>query len=365
MRHFVVALVALVPCMLGCADLVPPVTCGEGEELTNGVCVDRAKRYEPAERVDTDNVVAFGEPLTQLTLPDPPKSGFRIIAPPRELAPGEEISTCLSWPYPTFKNHIIYAARLYTTPGLHHSNLIAKPVSPDTGPNPYPTCHPGSSDPFADVGLGIPDVLFANSTQITGEETLAFPPGLGFRVDPSREMVTDYHLLNTSSEPIRAEVAYDFFTMPEELLTDEVAPFTLSVDDFAVPPHSTGDVGTSCAVFGGNVVEMMPHTHKLRKSFTVDFVDTEGQATPFESWGAFDSKSEIRVYDTPVSIDGVSEIAFSCRFENPYDKTISYGIGDNEMCILFGYLYPVKAQFAGHAPSPEEPCKSYQLGLFK
>jgi hypothetical protein len=341
-----------------------PPSCDKGEELFEGRCVDPAKRYEPDARLDGDNVVAFGDPLTQLTLPEPPKSGFRIIAPPREMQPGEEVDFCLSWPYPAFTNKIVYAARLYTTPGLHHSNLIAKPVNPKYGPNPYPSCNPGAADPFGDIGNGVPDVLFANSTQVSGEETLAFPPGMGFRVDTSREIATDIHLLNTTSAPQRVEVAYDFFTMPETKLENEVAPFTLQVDDFLIPPHAQGEVGAECTAYGGNVVEMLPHTHKLRKTFSVDFLDEQGKASNVLSFGAFDSASEIRIFDPPLSLDAASKVRFSCTFDNSTDHDVVYGLGENEMCILFGYLYPVKDQFVGHAPFQGEPCQSVRLGLF-
>jgi hypothetical protein len=196
-----------------------PIVCAPGEELFRGGCVDPATRYEPVERVDRDNVTAYGEPLSELTLPDPPKSGFRLIAPPRTLAPGEEMEGCLSFQFPSIKNRIVYAGRLYATPGLHHSNLISKPVDAELGPNPYPDCHPGAADPFSKLPEVIPDVLFANSTQVEGEETLVFPPGLGFAVDPSREITTSIHFLNATSAPLRVEVAYDFFTMAQEDLT--------------------------------------------------------------------------------------------------------------------------------------------------
>ena len=54
-----------------------------------------ARRDDPNERVVHDNVAAYGDPLTQIKLPDPPKSGFRVVAPPIKLAAGEEIETCL------------------------------------------------------------------------------------------------------------------------------------------------------------------------------------------------------------------------------------------------------------------------------
>src|SRR3954447_5139395 len=107
------ALFALAPLLLAaCSGTAPPeqAGCDPGKELFRGACVDPAERYEPASRIDHDNVVAFGDPLTQLKLPDPPRSGFRIVAPPRTLTPGEEDEFCLSWPFPSFQNHVVYGA---------------------------------------------------------------------------------------------------------------------------------------------------------------------------------------------------------------------------------------------------------------
>lgn len=366
--------------LVGCSDIddeCPPGTealaggceeaCPAGSERFDGACVDPSARYEPAERIDHDNVVAFGDPLTTLVLPEPPKSGFRLVAPPRTLAPGEEVETCLSWPYPAIANTLVYAARVYATSGLHHSNVIAKPVNDAFGPNPYPECHPGADDPFNMLPAAIPDVLFASSTQVTGREELVFPPGIAFRIDATREVSTNYHLLNTSSEPQRIEVAYDFFTMPEAALENEVAPFALQVNDFLVPPHATQDVGASCRVFGGNVVSLMPHTHQFSERFDAAIVPPEGEgeaSTVYEDEG-FDTDSDIRTYDPPLVLGEYDDFRFNCRFHNTTDHDITYGIGENEMCVLFGYLYPVEKQVVGYSPFQGEPCKSFQIGIFK
>lgn len=352
--------------LAACSSTAPPgtTTCPAGQEMFRGACVDPATRYEPAQRLDSDNVTAFGDALTQLQLPDPPKSGFRIIAPPRTMMPGEEAEYCVSWPFPKFTNRVIYAARLYTTKGLHHSNLIAKPVDPMLGPQPYPQCHPGASDPFAKLPEVIPDVLFANSTQVTGTETLAFPPGKGYTIDPSREIVTDYHLLNTGTEAEVVEVAYDFFTMPASDLVDEVAPFVLQVDDFDIPAHSTGVVGSTCPVFGGNVVEMMPHTHKLATKFTADLLSVKGDQRVIDN-GTFDAQSHIQMFEPELDLTNVDNMKFECTFDNTTNQDIHYGIGQNEMCILFGYLYPVRNQFVAHAPYQGMPCQSVEIGLFR
>lgn len=365
MRPFALAPLALLA--LPACSSAPPQTpmCAAGEALVQGACFDPAHRYEPAQRLDQNNVVAYGAPLTQLMLPDPPKSGFRIIAPPRTMMPGEEVDFCLAWPFPTFQNHVVYAGRLYTTKGLHHSNLIAKPIDTTLGANPYPNCHPGASDPFSKVPEVIPDVLFANSTQVSGEETLAFPAGKGFRVDPTREILTNIHLLNTTAAPQLVEVAYDFFTMPASDLVDEVAPFFLQVDDFDIPAHSTGVVGSTCPVFGGSVVEMMPHTHKLATKFTVDVIDQSDKAQRVLDNGAFDSQSHIQLFQPELDLTNAASMKFECTFGNTTDHDVIYGLGQNEMCILFGYLYPVRKQFVGHATYQGMPCDSVQIGLFR
>ena len=355
---------SLLPLLTACSP-TGTSACAAGEELFHGACGDPATRYEPAQRLDSDNVTAFGDALTRLQLPEPPRSGFRIIAPPRSMKPGEEVDFCLAWPFPRFQNHVVYAGRLYTTKGLHHSNLISKPVDASVGPNPYPGCHPGASDPFSQLPAVIPEVLFANSTQVSGEETLAFPPGKGYPVDPSRELVTRMHLLNPTAETQLVEVAYDFFTMPAAFLVDEVAPFLLQVDDFDVPPHSTGVVGSTCPVFGGNVVEMMPHTHKLATRFTVDLLDLQGKPNRVIDNGAFDSQSHIQIYQPGIDLSNTASMKFECTFANTTNHNVVYGLGQNEMCILFGYIHPVKNQFIGHSTYQGKPCQAMEIGLFR
>ena len=61
----------------------------------DGDCViDPLRRFEPAERVDFDNVVAYGDAELTLDLPEPPKSGFRLVVAPRRLEVNEEIEEC-------------------------------------------------------------------------------------------------------------------------------------------------------------------------------------------------------------------------------------------------------------------------------
>jgi hypothetical protein len=339
--------------------------CLEGQELFRGACIDPILRYQPSSPIDVDNVVHYGEALTQITLPDPPRSGFRIVAPPRLLQPGEEATYCISWPFPEIDRTLVYAGRLYTTPGLHHSNVISKPINPMYGPNPYPDCHPGADDPTADLPAILPDVLFGSSTQVVGTETIVFPPGMAFRVDEAREISTSIHLLNASDTPQLAEVAYDFFTMPDSDLVEELAPFFFGVNGFSIPSHSTGKVGTSCTTFGGRMVSLMPHTHGFATDFTVDFEKHDGSEQRILQDGVFDLESDIRIYQPALDLYDVERLRFECTFNNTTDHEIVEGLGENEMCMLFGYMYPLEKQVAGYSPYQGDLCNSFQLGLFR
>jgi len=359
-----IAAFSLLACSPSIEQGVSP--CPQGHLLEEGACLDPERRHEPADRVDFDNVSAFGDPLEILNLPEPPKRGFRLVAAPLTVAPGEEIETCISWPFPAkLASNIVYSARVYTTPGLHHSNVVTKPVDPTAGPQPYPSCHPGAYDPFGDLPDVIPDVLFANSTQVTGGESIKFPKGVGFKVDTSRDIVTSIHFLNTSGEPLRVEVAYDFFTMPEEDLQSEAAAFVLQVNEFLIPPHSKGSVGSTCPVFGGKVAAMMPHTHKLLESFTVDVIHGDGAVEPVYQKGAFDTESDIKLFDPPLELSSFDTMRYECLFNNTTDHDVTYGLGENEMCILFGYVYPAVKQFVAYSEVQGDPCNSFQIGLFR
>lgn len=52
-------------------------------------------------------------------------------------------------------------------------------------------------------------------------------------------------------------------------------------------------------------------------------------------------------------------------FKNTTHHDVVHGIGENEMCILFGYIHPVKTQLVGFAPYQGDPCQSTQIGLFR
>jgi len=351
----------------GGADASVETDCSDGELLWRGRCVEPLRRYEPEERVDFDNVVSYRAGETRLDLPDPPKSGFRLIVPPRVLAPLAEIEGCHAWAYPEIQHRNVYAARVYTNGGLHHSNMFGVPLS-SAGPSPYPACNPGQAGlegQSANLIAGdILDVLFANSTQIDGGEQIVFPEGMAFQIKTEeREVTTTIHWFNVTGESLRSEVVYDFFTMPDDEVTTEIVPFAFENLEFEVAAGSTQDISTTCDLASaGNVVSIMPHTHERAISFDVELVREDGSTESFFHDGDFDTESDITVFEEAISLEGFSRIRHTCTVENELDRPIVWGIGDNEMCTLFGYLYPPSAQQLGYVARGATDCFTLDLG---
>jgi hypothetical protein len=275
-------------------------------------------------------------------------------------------------PYPEFQNKNVYAARLYTNGYLHHSNVAGVPYTP-AGPSPYPACNAGQDDPDSlnwalNALYGkLPDALFTNSTQVEGEEELAFPEGMAYRVTTEgREIVTQVHWLNTTARDVTSEIVYDFFTMPDELVENELAPLAYENREIAVAPRTTADVTSTCAINGATkIVTVLPHAHKRTTHFSIDLLRADGTEENILEDGRFDEDSDIVVFQNPVDVAGFSKLRYSCTVQNDLEVPITWGVGDNEMCMIFGYMFPPSAQQIGVVYEGSTACVVTDVGRFR
>jgi hypothetical protein len=54
-------------------------------------------------------------------------------------------------------------------------------------------------------------------------------------------------------------------------------------------------------------------------------------------------------YDPAIDLGAVDGITFSCTWRNTLDVTVTEGVGNNEMCMLFGYGYPPAQSYSALA----------------
>lgn len=310
----------------------------------------------PPETPPPDVSIPAGRPPA----PMPPPGaalGFAIELPPFQLRPGEERQPCYVFPLDLADPSVVVVAGSVTTgPGLHHGNITTRRKTGDG----VRLCDKDNTDHIAFDILGGGAVLFGSSTQVTGTEWQSFPEGMGYRVRQGYEIVARMHYLNPTPAALTVQPRYEWYTVPEARLKTELGPFAWSYSKFQIPPQSDLTVTGDCALQKPmNIVSLLPHMHGLGRRFTAAFLGGPRQGRLFldADWGAR-GESDIVQFDGGVDLsqgglgDGAS---FSCTWRNTFDKTIREGVGDNEMCILFGYAYPADSAYSALA-TPQGGC---------
>ena len=64
----------------------------------------------------------------------------------------------------------------------------------------------------------------------------------------------------------------------------------------------------------------------------------------------------------PRSLAPPTKMRFGCTYHNTKDTQLVYGLGEQEMCILFGYLFPREEQFAAVKLEADSDCITIPLG---
>jgi hypothetical protein len=284
--------------------------------------------------------------------------GFEIVLPAVTLQPGEEKEVCFAMPLVLRGPSRMVSAGVVTTgPGLHHGNITTRAISGDG----VRRCGAGGA---ADLALEIAaggSVLFASSTQVQGSEWQSFPAGYAYRISDRQEIVARMHYLNASTRPLVVAPRYQWFTIADRDVQTELGPFAWTYFRFRIPPRSTFTVQANCPLSRPmQLVQILPHMHALGRRFTLRFSGgpRDGQAILDQTDYGLRGESDIRQFMPAVELtqggrgDG---FRFSCTWENTFDKVIEFGVGDNEMCIAFGYAYP-PAHAASAAAGEDVDC---------
>jgi len=279
--------------------------------------------------------------------------GFNIEVPSLTLMPGEERTACWAFPLQvTGPSHMVGGATLSTGPGLHHGNIVTRKQTGDG----MRKCAPGESGAnaqFADVATG-GAVLFGSSTQFAGDEWESFPDGMAYRIRDGYEIVARMHYLNATTQPLTVAPRYQWYTIDEAKVVHELAPFAWDYDEFEIPPGADLTIRGECLFTDAmHVVSVLPHMHQLGYAFKAGFLGGPLDGRTFLDSPGFDPDQGVLTQYHPaidLSQGGPGTGAwFSCSWKNTFDKPIHYGLGDDEMCILFGYAYPPEAAFTTYA----------------
>jgi hypothetical protein len=279
--------------------------------------------------------------------------GFTIQLPDVVLPPGGEVQPCYIFPLDvTGPSHVVGGATLDATPGMHHGNITTRPKTGDGIRACSDADSAGGSEALDILNGG--GVLFGSSTQIVGQEWQSFPAGMGYRIKEGYEIVARMHYLNASTAPLTVAPSYQWYTIDESTLQNELAPFIWEYKNFTIPAGATVTVTGDCqfpfADHPMHLVNVLPHMHKLGIEFdaAVTGGPLDGQAF-LKSPGYNPDQGVLMQYDPAVDLGAVGGVTFDCTWHNTLGQDVVEGVGINEMCMMFGYAYPPSAAYSALA----------------
>jgi hypothetical protein len=274
--------------------------------------------------------------------------GFSMAPPPVVLQPGEELTPCYIAPLELMgPSRVVGGGTLTVGAGMHHGNITARAKTGE-GLRECPDGEGGAVQGEAADILEGGAVLFGSSTQIQGTEWQSLPDGLGYPVREGSEIVARMHYLNATSAPITIAPRYEWFTIDEAKVTHLLGPFVWRFHEFKIEPQSELTVTGGCRIPGPmRLVNVLPHMHQLGTAFTADFMGGPLDGQRFlDSRGYDPDQGVLRQFDPALDLSQGDGVRFSCTWRNTFDKPIVEGIGDNEMCMLFGYSYPADSAYS-------------------
>lgn len=273
--------------------------------------------------------------------------GFQLELPAVVLQPGEESTPCYIAPLQIAgPSRMVGGGAVTVGLGMHHGNVTSRARTGDG----LRECPPdeggliqGEAEDIANGGA----VLFASSTQVDGTEWQSLPDGIAYELRDDQEIVARMHYLNATGAPITIAPRYEWFAIGEEHVVHRVSPFVWIYQGFEIPPKSELTVTAGCRIPEEmRLVNVLPHMHRLGTAFTAEFMGGPLDGQRFLDSSGYDPDNGVILqYDPALDLSQGEGARFSCTWKNTLDKTIVEGIGDDEMCMLFGYSYPAESAY--------------------
>ncbi|HEX5059996.1 MAG TPA: hypothetical protein VFV99_11585 [Kofleriaceae bacterium] len=305
---------------------------------------------------------------TACTDPIDPLAPRTFTFGPYPLEPGVEITDdCVSISLHNDEPIYVNQAELTTSAGFHHSNWFWVPETQFAGADGTWSC---DERHYSEAAAGVfGAVVFAQSTQAL-HEIQAFPPGAATKIPPHAKLVAGLHLLNASDEPLAPKIELTITPIAADAVTADLHGFAFQNQTIQLPPHAKSRFTIECDLTKGlglggaettrpppdfRIYHVLAHYHELGSGLTFEALrDVDGGGETM-----FETQTRIgdalgSVLDPPFDLTGHSKIRFACEYDNPRDATVGWGVGDQEMCIVFAFT-DSPLVWSGGAPYAESP----------
>jgi hypothetical protein len=261
------------------------------------------------------------------------------------LNPHQEIaSQCVAWSLNNDEPIYVNQVTLANGGGFHHSNWFVVPETLYPGPDGFFRCRDRDFDELASAVSGT--VIFAQSTQSLAE-TQALARGAVIKIPPRHKIVAGVHMLNLQNREHTTNLRMSLGLVHPADVAVILAPFRLTYYTLDIPPQSEARFVTECdlsKLFEGvtdrpldlKLYWVLPHYHELGNYFSVEIMGGPKDGEVIHSLDTFNAEPNGKALDPPLDLSGATGLRLTCGFSNPRDRSVGWGIGDQEMCVMLG-----------------------------
>lgn len=260
------------------------------------------------------------------------------------LAPRQESQPCIQWTLDNDQAIYIEAVTLVNDGGFHRSNWFVVPESLYPGEDGYFTC---SDRGFTELDAAVQGtVLTAQSTQ-SRYERMELPTGVVIKAPPRHKVIAGGHLLNLADADYDTELRMTLDIVHPREVEIVAAPFRLTYYDLDIPPFTEARFTSSCNLSKtyedavGHPIDLrlyyvLPHYHYLGNYFDLTIRGGPRDGESVFRLDGFNAGANGKPFPEPIDLTGAEGFVFTCGYDNWTDKTIGWGIGDQEMCVMLG-----------------------------
>ncbi len=265
---------------------------------------------------------------------------------PYMLAPGQEIlEQCVQVTLHNDQALWVSSVEMSAGAGFHHSNWFVVPEHVYAGPDGTFPCSERDYNEAIAGTLG--SVLFAQSTQAT-HEVQAFGEGAAIKVPAHWKIIAGTHLLNASDQPLEVPLSLTITTIPEADVTTKLAAMSWDNRALGLPPHRASRFTIECdlqpahqRLFGTDpdfsIHYALAHYHKNGTGLRLEAVRPDGTSTVvYETSHRIGDQLGGKI-EPPFAMTGYTKLRVACSYDNTTDATISWGLGDGEMCTFLAF----------------------------
>ena len=262
-----------------------------------------------------------------------------------DIEPFQEVVRCVSWTLNNDQPLYVDSVTLANNGGYHHSNWFVVPEDSYPGDDGFWRCSERDFDELEAALDGT--VLFAQSTQSFQEEQ-RLGPGVVIKIPPRHKVIADVHLLNLSPRQAETELRMSLGLIHPADVEVIVTPFRLSYLDLAIPPRRQSRFTGECLLENAyervanrpldvKLYWVLPHYHGLGNYFNLEIIGGERDGDVLYRLDGFNAEANGKAFDPPADLTGAQGLRFTCGYDNPRVRSVGWGFGDQEMCVMLGF----------------------------